>query len=131
MPKTKNRDTPGQKLWLGLYRADLYDQEAEKILVPPGVPRLNPERATKSWLEGMSRHLKESFPTELRKRREELGLTQQQLADIAELTVTAVAMIERGERAPNLDTAARLCWALDVAAGVRGEGDIVGEKGTS
>ncbi len=69
----------------------------------------------------MSRHLKESFPTGLRKRREELGLTQQELAEIAELTVTAVAMIERGERAPNLDTAARLCWALDVAAGVTPE----------
>lgn len=118
MPKTKTKGTPGQKLWLGLYRADLYDHEAEKIPVPPGASRLNPERATKRWLEGMSRDLKERFSKELRKRREELGLTQQGLADIAELTVTAVAMIERGERAPNLDTAARLCWALDVAAGV-------------
>lgn len=118
MPKTKKKDTPGQKLWLGLYRSDLYDQQAEDIIVPPGAPRLNPERATRRWFEGMSRHLKESFPAGLRKRREELGLTQQELADIAELTVTAVAMIERGERVPNLDTAARLCWALDVAAGV-------------
>ena len=57
----------------------------------------------------MSRHLKESFPAGLRKHREELGLTQQELADIAELTATAVAMIERSERTPNLDTAARLC----------------------
>ena len=48
----------------------------------------------------------------------ELGLTQQRLADIADLTVTAVAMAERGERAPSLDTAMRLCWALDIAAGV-------------
>jgi DNA-binding XRE family transcriptional regulator len=118
MPKTKTKDTPGQKLWLGLYRADLYDHEAEKMPVPLGASRLNSERAIQRWLQGMSRHLKESFPTGLRKRREELGLTQQELADIAELTVTAVAMIERGERAPNLDTAARLCWALDVAAGV-------------
>lgn len=121
MPKTRKKDAPGQKLWLGLYRADLYDQEAEKIDVPLGAPRLNPERATKRWLEGMSGHLKDSFSTGLRKRREELGLTQQELADIAELTVTGVAMIERGERAPNLDTAARLCWALDVAAGVAPE----------
>jgi DNA-binding XRE family transcriptional regulator len=117
MPKTKKKDTPGQKLWLGLYRADLYDHEAEKIAVPPGASRLNPERATQRRLEGMSRHLREDFPAGLRKRREELGLTQQELADIAELTVTAVAMIERGERAPTLDTAARLCWALDAAAG--------------
>jgi DNA-binding XRE family transcriptional regulator len=121
MPKTKRKGTPGQKLWLGLYRADLYDQEAEKIIVAPGSPRLDPVRATRRWLEGMSRNLKESFPTGLRERREELGLTQQELANIAELTVTAVAMIERGERLPNLDTAARLCWALDVAAGVTPE----------
>jgi DNA-binding XRE family transcriptional regulator len=113
MPKTKY--TPGQKLWLSLYRADLYDQEAAKIDVPSAAPRLNPERATKRWLQGMSRHLKKSFPAGLRQRREELGLTQQELADIAGLTSTAVAMIERGERLPNLDTVARLCWALDVA----------------
>jgi DNA-binding XRE family transcriptional regulator len=121
MTKAKKKDTPGQKLWLGLYRADLYDQQADKIIVPPGAPRLNPEGATRRWFEGMSRHLKESFPMGLRKRREELGLTQQGLADIAKLTVTAVAMIERGERVPNLDTAARLCWALDMAAGVTPE----------
>jgi len=116
MPRTKC--TPGQKLWLSLYRADLYDQEAEKMDVSPAAPGLNPERATKRWFQGMSRHLKESFRAGLRQRRKELGLTQQQLADIAGLTSTAVAMIERGERSPNLDTAARLCWALDVAAGV-------------
>lgn len=118
MPRADKKDTPGQKLWLGLYRADLYDQEAGKLAVPHGATRSNPQRATRRWLEGMSRHLKESFPAGLRERREQLGLTQQQLADTAQLTVTAVAMIERGERAPNLDTAARLCWALDVAAGV-------------
>ena len=56
-------------------------------------------------------------PSWSRDRREELGLTQQELADTAGLTATAVAMIERGERAPSLDTATRLCWALDVAAG--------------
>jgi DNA-binding XRE family transcriptional regulator len=66
----------------------------------------------------MSRHLKESFSVRLRELREELGLTQQRLADIADLTVTAVAMAERAERTPSLDTAMRLCWALDVAAGV-------------
>jgi DNA-binding XRE family transcriptional regulator len=99
-------------------RADIYAHQAENIAVPSGSPRIAPERATKSWLEGSSRHLKGSFSAGLRQRREDLGLTQQALADNAGLTVTAVAMIERGERTPNLDTAARLCWALDVAAGV-------------
>ena len=118
MGRTKSKDTPGQKLWLGLFRGNLYAQEAEATEVRPGAGRLNAERATKCWLEGMSRHLRERFPAGLRALREELAITQQQLADIAALTVTAVAMIERGERMPNLDTAARLCWALDAAAGV-------------
>ena len=118
MPKTKHKDTPGQKLWLDVYRASLYDQQAGAAVVPSGSSKLNPERATRRWLQGMARHLKETFPVGLRQRREELGLTQLDLAQIAELTVTAVAMIERGERAPNMDTAARLCWALDAAAGV-------------
>ena len=117
MPKTRKKGTPGQRLWLALYRADLYEQEAEKIIAPRRAPKPNPERVTRRWLEGMSRHLKESFATGLRKRREELGIAQRELAEIAGLTVTAVAMIERGERAPNLDTAARLCWALDTVAG--------------
>ncbi len=94
MGKSKKKDTPGQKLWLGLYQADSYEQKAEQIVVPPSASRINPERATRRWLEGMSQHLRESFPPGLRKRREELGLTQQELADIAQLTVTAVAMIE-------------------------------------
>lgn len=117
MAKPIRKNTPGQKLWLRLYRAEIYDNEAERITVVPGAPRANPERASRSWLEGMSRQLKHAFPAALRKRREELALTQEKLSEISELTVTAVAMIERGERAPSLDTAARLCWALDVAAG--------------
>src|SRR6516225_468896 len=73
MPKTKSKKTPGQKLWLSLYRADLYDKEAEKINVPHGAPRLNPEGLTKRWLEGMSRQIKETFPAGFRKYREQLG----------------------------------------------------------
>ena len=118
MAKTKTKDTPGQKLLRILYRVDAYKQESEKIAVAPGTPRNDPHHATKRWLAGMSRHLKERFSTELRKLREEHGITQQQLAEIAELTATGVAMIERGERVPNIDTVVRLCWALDVAAGV-------------
>ena len=43
MPSTKKKDTPGQKLWFSLYRADLYDQNAKKIVEPHGAPRPNPE----------------------------------------------------------------------------------------
>lgn len=118
MPKKKNKYTPGQKLWFSLYRSGIYDEEASRARVPPEATKMDPQRATRRWLEGMSRTLKTNFSSGLQQRRAELGLTQQDLAGIAELTVTAVAMIERGERAPNLDTATRLCWALDVAAGV-------------
>lgn len=117
----KPKETPGQKLWLSLFRGDCYEREAKNVVVPAGTRQPSPQRATKRWLEGMSRHLKESFSLGLRNRRQELAVTQQQLADIADLTVTAVAMIERGERLPNLDTAARLCWALDAVAGVAAE----------
>lgn len=111
------RETPGQKLWLSLYRAEQYDQQAAAIEPPSTPSRMNPERATQKWLQGMSKHFKSSFPEKLRRAREDAGLTQQALSEIAELSVTGLAMIERGERAPSLDTAARICWALDVASG--------------
>jgi DNA-binding XRE family transcriptional regulator len=112
-----SRETPGQRLWLSLYRADQYDQQAAAIVPSPADGRMDPQRATQKWLQGMSRHFKESFPEKLRQAREAARLTQQQLSQIAELSVTGLAMIERGERAPSLDTAARICWALDVASG--------------
>ena len=68
---------------------------------------MDPDRATRKWLEGMSRHLKSSFPEKLRLTREDAGLTQKQLAERVQMSTTGLAMIERGERAPNLDTAAR------------------------
>src|SRR5687768_6438985 len=114
MPKPIKKNTPGQQLLLGLYRAIACDQQAETITAPGKTPA----GVTRRWLEGTSRSLKEKFAAGLRERREGLGLSQQALADIAGLTATAVAMIEREERAPNLDTATRLCWALDVASGV-------------
>jgi|GEM_PF-2842920 len=109
--------TPGQKLWLSLYRADQYDHQAAAIELPSTAGRKNPERATQKWLQGMSQHFKFSFSQKLRRAREDAGLTQKELSGIAGLSVTGLAMVERGERVPNLDTAARICWALDVASG--------------
>lgn len=114
-------DTPGQRLWLSLYRAHEYDQQAAAITPSPAAGRMDSRRATQKWLQGMSRRFKESFSGKLREARESAGLTQQQLSEIADLSITGLAMIERGERAPSLDTAARICWALDVASG-----DLVG-----
>ena len=112
------KQTVGGAIWLSLYRASLYDEQAAAVDAEISGQRMSPELATRRWLEGMSRNLKQSFPERLRSARERLGITQQRLSEIAELSVTGLAMIERGERVPNLDTAARICWALDLAAGV-------------
>lgn len=108
--------TNGQELWVSLYQADDYDQETQRISVPTSATK--PQRATRKWLEGMSRHLKSKFAPGLRLAREKAGITQLQLAKTAGLTTNAIAMIERGERTPTLDTAARICWALDMESGV-------------
>jgi DNA-binding XRE family transcriptional regulator len=114
---TKSQLTPGQKLWQSLCRADDYAQQAASIHPPVAAGKMDPERSTRAWFQGMSRHIKESFPEKFRQARERAGLTQQQLSELADLSVTGLAMIERGERTPTLDTAARICWALDVASG--------------
>lgn len=74
---------------------------------------MTPQLATRRWLDGMARNLERTFPEKVRDARIHAGITQQQLADTAQLSVTGLAMIERGERLPGLDTATRICWALD------------------
>ena len=113
----RTKQTPGQRLWLSLCRADEYDQQAVAITPPEAAGRTDPQQATQNWFRGMSKQIKESFPDKFRQAREDAGLTQQQLSEFADLSVTGLAMIERGERTPSLDTAARICWALDVASG--------------
>jgi len=108
--------TVGESLWRDLYRAGEYKNEASKIQVDIG-RGMTPELATQRWLAGMARSLEEKFPEKVRGARDSLGITQQQLAEIAQLSVTGLAMIERGERLPGLDTATRICWALDVFGG--------------
>src|SRR5579859_4757017 len=100
----------GESLWIGLYRAGEYRAQASDI--DPSVGRvMTPELATRRWLDGKARNLERSFPEKLRSAREHAGITQQQLAETAQLSVTGLAMIERGERLPGLDTATRICWA--------------------
>jgi len=113
----RERQTPGQRLWLSLYRADEYDHQANNIEPAPGTGRMDPDRATQKWLRGMARYSRDSFGEKFRRAREAAGLTQQQLSQIAELSVTGLAMIERSERAPSLETAERICWALDISSG--------------
>jgi transcriptional regulator with XRE-family HTH domain len=54
------------------------------------------------------------FARNLRAARVERGLTQERLAELAELHMTDVARIERSERDPGVRTAAKLAKGLGV-----------------
>ena len=56
--------------------------------------------------------LAEVFGKEVRRIREQLELTQEELADRAKLHRTYVSLIERGQRMPTLDVAFRLAQGL-------------------
>ncbi len=60
------------------------------------------------------RELFRSFGRAVRERRTSLGLSQEELADLAGLHRTYVGSIERGERNPSLLNIARLAHALRV-----------------
>jgi transcriptional regulator with XRE-family HTH domain len=52
----------------------------------------------------------------VRRRREELGTTQEKLAEVAELDQTYISGIERGLRNPGILNIAKLAKALGMAA---------------
>jgi len=91
---TKASESLGQKLWLSVYHADQYCKQA--VAIEPPVPgrRVNPERITQKWLQGMSGHFKANFPKKLRQGREDARLTQHELPTTAVLSVTGLAMSE-------------------------------------
>jgi transcriptional regulator with XRE-family HTH domain len=62
------------------------------------------------------------FAANLRRLREERGLSQERLAHDADLNTTHVAKIERTEREPGVRTVAKLAGALGVQAGELFEG---------
>lgn len=55
-----------------------------------------------------------AFGAAVRTRREALSLTQEQLAELAELHTNYVSSVERGERNIGLHNVARLAYALDM-----------------
>jgi transcriptional regulator with XRE-family HTH domain len=57
------------------------------------------------------------FAANLRRLRQERGLSQERLAHAADLNMTHVAKIERSEREPGVRTVAKLAKALEVRAG--------------
>ena len=58
----------------------------------------------------------QSIGRRIREIRLSQGLTQEQLAEKAEISPTHVSVIERGVKLPQLDTFVAICNALDVTA---------------
>lgn len=50
----------------------------------------------------------------VRQLRNRASLTQEQLAERAQISVSFLSMIERGERSPHLETLEKLAFALEV-----------------
>jgi transcriptional regulator with XRE-family HTH domain len=62
-----------------------------------------------------SKPLSVAFGKVLREYRERAGLSQESLADAAELDRTFIGMLERGQRQPTLESLFRIAAALKVA----------------
>ena len=57
------------------------------------------------------------FGLKVRQIREDRGMSQEDLADAAELHRTHISLIERGQRTVRIDTVSRLAYALRVQPG--------------
>jgi len=56
------------------------------------------------------------FAQNLRSRREEMGFSQEALADMCDLDRTTISLLERSKRSPRLDTIVTLARALHLAS---------------
>lgn len=63
----------------------------------------------------MPRDVLVSFADNLRRRRKELGLSQEQLGARADIQMADISRYESGSRDPRVTTIARLAQALDVS----------------
>lgn len=57
-----------------------------------------------------------SVGKKIRKYRKKQNLTQEQFAELCELSTNFIGIIERGEKRPSLDTFVKIANALDVSA---------------
>jgi len=64
----------------------------------------------------------EAFAANVRRLRTERGLTQERLAELADLHMTDIARIETKRRDPGLKIIAKIAYGLDVPASVLLEG---------
>jgi transcriptional regulator with XRE-family HTH domain len=63
------------------------------------------------------KELQRNFGKRLRYFRRDRDLTQEQLAELVDLSVNFISMLEKGEAAPSFDTIAKLTNALNVDVG--------------
>lgn len=61
--------------------------------------------------------VKERFGRNVRRRRLELGISQEELAHEAESNRTYISDVERGTRNPSIEVVERIAIALDVSIG--------------
>lgn len=59
--------------------------------------------------------IKQRFGKAIRRRRRELDISQEKLAEIAEIHRTYISSIERGARNPSLENIEKLAKALDIS----------------
>ncbi|MBD2098481.1 helix-turn-helix transcriptional regulator [Trichocoleus sp. FACHB-591] len=59
--------------------------------------------------------IRQRFGKAIRRRRRELDITQEKLAELAELHRTYISNLERGDANPTLDMINRLAKALDIS----------------
>lgn len=59
---------------------------------------------------------RDQFATNLRARRDELGFSQEALAQMCDLDRTTISLLERSRRSPTLDTIVALARALQLDA---------------
>jgi len=57
--------------------------------------------------------ISERFGANLRRRRRSLGLSQEQLGQLATLHRTAIGMLENGQRMPRIDTLVKVAASLE------------------
>lgn len=61
----------------------------------------------------MTEHIQVEIGKRIRKRREEMGLTQEALADLARTHRTYIGMLERAEKRVSVETLSRIAGALN------------------
>ena len=62
--------------------------------------------------------IKQRFGLAIRQRRQELGISQEELSFRAELHRTYISDIERGSRNPSLENIEKLAKALDISVSI-------------